>query len=896
MTITDADSAAFEFAISDDEVGEGATVELTVTLDGDATFATAQTIELTFPGSGATAGVDFTVTDSRGQTLTAPYELTLPAGSSSVVATISIVDDADEEGDETIVVSASHEAASLGVERITILANDAPPPPTNSPPVFTEGRRAARSLAENTGPSINIGRRLEATDVDQGDTLFYSLGGTDAGSFSISSTNGQLRTKSGIVYDHEARSNYRVTVSVSDGAATASIDVTIEVTDVDEPPDAPVVQVDSASPISLNVTWIASAAPGRPAVDNYDVRYKLDSDTGFIDGPQDVSVTSALIGELIPASSYDVQVRATNEEGDGPWSASQPGQTAVLPAVTLILSPPTIPRNRGMSIVTATVSPASPTEFSLSLWARAFPPFPGQFETSLINVLTFAANATQSSGDFVITGLVAVTVTVSATVSPTGVLVKPPAPVRLQITESGTISDPDSSSTSTSSSGAGGGGGGGGPPPMAVPSDADFDWNVTRDIESLDGDNELPTDLWSDGETIWVLNNAASGADSVFAYDLATGERRAASEFALDPRNRFSHGIWSDGKTVWVADSGQDRLFAYALPGGERLEAREFALAERNRDPRGIWSDGGVMYVLDSVKDALFVYDFQTGELLAEYPLDKLNKSPRGIWSDGVTLWVSDDGAKRLFAYRIEDGTLVRHEHEEFSFRSLLKAGNGNPRGIWSDGDVMFVIDEQDDKVYSYNIPDAIIAQLASLSLNELELEEFSPNRLEYAASVAYDLAATIVEAVATQEAAMVMIEPADADGDPENGHQVELGRQTEITVTVTSGDGSRTRSYRILVEKPPCLTGLTAERLSEVTFAGGTVSDLEACARSLDVDALYHRLDSVWTALFLSADLPEFLSRPFGTRFPEGLPPGEALIASRQMVVVTTPGTPDSS
>ena len=308
---------------------------------------------------------------------------------------------------------------------------------------------------------------------------------------------------------------------------------TIEVTDVDEPPDAPVVQVDSASPISLNVTWMAPATPGRPAVDNYDLRYKLDSETGFSDGPQDVSGTSALIGELIPASRYDVQVRATNAEGDGPWSASQPGQTAVLPAVTLILSESSIPANQGMSTVTATVSPTSPTPFTVSIWAMAFPPFPGQFETSLDNVLTFAANATESSGEFVITGIVPVVVTVSATVSPAAVLVKPPAPVRLQITESGTTSDPDSSSTSTSNSGAGGGGGGG-PPPVGVPSDADFDWNVTRDIESLDGDNELPTDLWSDGETIWVLNNAASGADSIFAYDLATGERRAASEFALD--------------------------------------------------------------------------------------------------------------------------------------------------------------------------------------------------------------------------------------------------------------------------------------------------------------------------------------------------------------------------
>ena len=434
VTITDADSAAFEFAISDDEVGEGATVGLTVTLDGVATFATAQTINLSFSGGGASAGVDFTVTDARGQTLTAPYALTLPAGSSSVAATISIVDDAEEEGNETIVVSVSHGAVSIGVKLITILANDAPPPPTNSPPVFTEGRSAARSLAENTGPSINIGRRFAATDVDQGDTLTYSLGGTDVDFFTVVPTSGQLQTRSGITYDYEAQARYEVTVSVSDGEATASITVSIAVTDEDEPPDAPVVQVDTASPVSLEVTWLAPATSGRPAVRDYDLRYKLDSETGFIDGPQDVSGTSTTIGELIPASSYDVQVRATNAEGDGAWSASQPGETAVLPAVTLILSPPTIPENRGMSTVTATVSPASPAAFTLTVWAVAFPPIPGQFETSANSVLSFAANAAESTGEVVITGLVAVVVNVTGTVSPPGVLVKPPARVQLRIT------------------------------------------------------------------------------------------------------------------------------------------------------------------------------------------------------------------------------------------------------------------------------------------------------------------------------------------------------------------------------------------------------------------------------------------------------------------------------
>ena len=251
----------------------------------------------------------------------------------------------------------------------------------------------------------------------------------------------------------------------------------------------------------------------------------------------------------------------------------------------------------------------------------------------------------------------------------------------------------------------GGGGGGGGAPPVPVPSDEDFDWNVTRDIGPLDRENDMPTGVWSDGSVFWVVENAATGADRLFAYELESGERSNEHEFKLDRRNRFSHGIWSDGETVWIADSGQDKLIAYDLETGERLPERDIELAERNRDPRGIWSDGETFYVLDSVRDALFAYDLESGVLLAEYPLDKLNKSPRGLWSDGLNLWVSDDGAKRIFAYRIVDGELRRIEEEEFSFRSLLKAGNGNPRGIWSDGDIIYVADEQDRQALQLQPP-----------------------------------------------------------------------------------------------------------------------------------------------------------------------------------------------
>ena len=112
-----------------------------------------------------------------------------------------------------------------------------PPPPTNNPPVFTEGASATRSIAENTPANRNIGSPISATDPDAGDTLTYSLGGTDAGSFSIVSSSGQLQTKAAL--DYEKKNEYTVTVTVRDTTnASDTITVTINVTDVNEDPPA----------------------------------------------------------------------------------------------------------------------------------------------------------------------------------------------------------------------------------------------------------------------------------------------------------------------------------------------------------------------------------------------------------------------------------------------------------------------------------------------------------------------------------------------------------------------------------------------------------------------------------------------------------------------------------
>lgn len=444
------------------------------------------------------------------------------------------------------------------------------------------------------------------------------------------------------------------------------------------------------------------------------------------------------------------------------------------------------------------------------------------------------------------------------------------------------------SGTLSSLPGGGGGGGGGGAPAVVLPSDEEFDWNVTRDVERLDGGNETPTGLWSDGHRLWVVENSASGADSIYVYDLSEGDNEDAEDGQTSTRvelhrtNRFSHGIWSNGETVWVSDSGQDRLFAYNVEDGEREESLEIELADDNRDPRGIWSDSELIYVLDSGSDAVFVYNLATGELVAQYSLNSLNGSPRGIWSDGITIWISDDAAKRLFAYRIaeRDGNLVlvRSESEEFSFRSLLKGGNSNARGIWSDGEVMYVADEQKDRIFTYNMPNATDASLSSLTLSDFELSDFHPTLSRYLVGLTDAPEQTTVSATAAQDGAVVSITPADLDGDESNGHQAAVAEGGQIGITVTAPDGLRQRFYTVSFGEPAtsCLNGLGAEGLSQVSFAGGSIEELAACAEATEIRAVFYWTGTRW--YLYAPGGPEFLNRAFMAQFSNGLPEGAEL------------------
>ena len=195
-----------------------------------------------------------------------------------------------------------------------------------------------RSVPENSVAGTNVGAAVTADSNPNNYTLTHSLSGTDAGKFTIVSSSGQIKVKSGTNLDYETKTSYSVivTVKAEEGAGSQSLEpnnpgdyvvpVTINVTDVNEPPPklaAPTVT--ASGPLdnkTLNVSWTAPDMTGKPPITGYKVRYQQNGDFTWTTLSPTGKRTSTTITSQVGGVNYNVQVQAKNDEGTGPWSDS----------------------------------------------------------------------------------------------------------------------------------------------------------------------------------------------------------------------------------------------------------------------------------------------------------------------------------------------------------------------------------------------------------------------------------------------------------------------------------------------------------------------------------------------------------------------------------------------
>ncbi len=335
----------------------------TVTIEGvPETISSLDPLEVTFDFSEDVTGfeaADITVDNGSLADLTgssAAYSATVtPTGPGDLTVTVAAQSVQAVQGENN--ADGPPEAETATARLIT------KPKFTKGPPGIT------RSVQEDIAAGTRVGGTVAARDPD-GDTLTYSLSGSDL--FDIDPATGGISVAAGAVLDYETAQSHTVTVGVTDGedadgnpetdpAIDDTVEVTISVYDVHEPPakpDKPLVIRSSGDPAaSLEVSWTAPDNSGRPAITGYQVRHRKNGDkhkNDWIEQTVTGAATSATITGLYPDIKYRVQVAATNDEGTGPWSKAETKRTADW---TISIEGPEGPRTTGAPFVVRVIIP-----------------------------------------------------------------------------------------------------------------------------------------------------------------------------------------------------------------------------------------------------------------------------------------------------------------------------------------------------------------------------------------------------------------------------------------------------------------------------------------------------------------------------------------------------------
>ena len=209
-----------------------------------------------------------------------------------------------------------------------------------------------------------------------------------------------------------------------------------------------------------------------------------------------------------------------------------------------------------------------------------------------------------------------------------------------------------------------------------------------------------------------------------------------------DPKlpNHYLAGLWADEDRVFVSafrhDPFDQKLYAFSAADSSRRPDDEFVLS--GRPDSGIWSDGTTLWALGSY-GILRAYNLSDGSEIPEWSADLTPsglydtrdvEDPRGIWSDGQTIWVVDqdnDNAK-VVAFALPKNcsstdNYCRRPEKDFD----LAAENDNPWGItarWSgDGpdrvvDTFWVTNPTEDRAGENELDKKLYAYNADGSRN----------------------------------------------------------------------------------------------------------------------------------------------------------------------------------
>ncbi len=367
--------------------------------------------------------------------LSANKTLTIAANSTTSAGTVTVraVNNNVDAPDKTVTVSAVA-VNSQGVENpsnaaLTIIDDDGAPAVTLhlTPSSIAENGGSSAVTAtldhpssEETAVTVSAAAVLPAVATDftlNGTTLTIAAGATDStGSVTITAADNNVDAPDKTVTVSASAVNSQgvtapssATLAINDDEAAPTVTLHLSPDSIAENGGSSAVTATLDHPSSEETTVTVSAAAVSPAVvGDFTLSQNkiLMIAAGATDSTGTVTITAVDNSAAGSDKTVTVLAAANNSVGvTAPSSVTLAiNDDEGAPAVTLILTPDSIAENGGSSAVTATVSPVSSAPFTVTVSASAvLPAVAEDFTLSQNTTLSFAANATTSTGSVSVT-------------------------------------------------------------------------------------------------------------------------------------------------------------------------------------------------------------------------------------------------------------------------------------------------------------------------------------------------------------------------------------------------------------------------------------------------------------------------------------------------------------
>ena len=171
-------------------------------------------------------------------------------------------------------------------------------------------------------------------------------------------------TRSYTIENLSAGETYDVQVRAVNSVGNSAWSTTESATTSTTIPGKPTILALVPSDQSINVQWSAPDDDGGDDIDTYDVRYRIGNSGSYttINPATTGSTLSYTLSSLTNDSEYEIQVRAVNSSGNGPWSdtsTATPTSGATTPVI-VVTPPPTTTINVESATPDISVEPTPP--------------------------------------------------------------------------------------------------------------------------------------------------------------------------------------------------------------------------------------------------------------------------------------------------------------------------------------------------------------------------------------------------------------------------------------------------------------------------------------------------------------------------------------------------------